>query len=67
MRTMFVLAALAACCGCKSSNIWRPKPDNYFKRSMGYLKSEQGLLPPGRDRDSMGLARDPNAGGLPVF
>ena len=28
-----LMLLLVACCGCKSSPIWRPKPDNFARRA----------------------------------
>jgi hypothetical protein len=67
MGRILAIAILVACVGCKGSNFWRPKPDNYAKRSADYSKAETGILRPGHDKASLGLNRDPNAGGLPVI
>jgi len=29
-----LLVLIAVACGCKSSNIWRPKPDNFARRAL---------------------------------
>ncbi|MFO0897336.1 MAG: hypothetical protein U0836_07920 [Pirellulales bacterium] len=33
-----LLVLLAMACGCKSSNFWRPKPDNAARRSLERTK-----------------------------
>jgi hypothetical protein len=67
MRRILAVAILAGCAGCRSSNFWRPKPDNLAKRSADYAQAESGFFPPGVDKGGLGLTRDPNAGGLPVI